>query len=97
MRPSNEVSTITEVLDTPAPVRHYWNLFATDGHADLYRGFAMEAVDAYLKPLDNIEEEQLDIIMQAVNLAVGVALKAASVPDSWLPQYEAATAHLKTA
>lgn len=50
----------TEVLDTPAPapVRHYWELFATDGPADLYRGFALDAVDDFLKPLGNIEEEQ---------------------------------------
>lgn len=88
---STESTTTT--CEIPAPVRHYWELFATDGPADLYRGFAIDAVDAFLEPLGNIEEEQ----MNAVNLALDVALKAAHVPDSWLPQYEAATAHLKAA
>ncbi len=77
MPDSKEVTTaVLESADpAPAPVRHYWELFATDGPADLYRGFAMDAV----------------------NVGVSVALKAAHVPDSWLPQYEAATSHLRSA
>lgn len=82
---------------TPAPVRHYWELFATDGPADLYRGFAMDAVDEFLKPLGNIEEEQFNLLMDAVHVAVSTVLNAAHVPDSWLPQYEAATSHLRSA
>ncbi len=96
MSGNNEVTTTvlkTPAL-TPAPVRHYWNLFATDGPADLYRGFAMDAVDAYLEPLGNIEEKQFNLLMDVVHVAVSTVLKAAHVSDSWLPQYEAATAHL---
>jgi len=69
-------------------------MFATDGPADLYRGFAMDAVDEFLKTQGNIEEERLALLLDAVNLAVSVVLNAAHVPDSWLSQYEAATAHL---
>lgn len=93
MRVSNEVpvpTTVVREIPASAPVRHYWNLFATDGPADLYRGFAMDAVDAFLKPLGSIEKEQFNLIMEAVTIAVDVTLKAAHVPDSWLPQYEAA-------
>lgn len=93
MSPSTAVPTTavreSSVL-TPAPVRHYWELFATDGPADLYRGFAIDAVDEFLKTQGHIEEQQFNRIMEAVNIAVDVALRAAHVPDSWLPQYEAA-------
>ncbi len=99
--PGSTKTTTTTVLEnpvlTPVPVRHYWELFATDGPADLYRGFAMDAVDVFLKPLGNIEEEQLALLLDAVNVAVSTVLNAAHVSDSWLPQYEAATSHLRSA
>lgn len=96
--PVSTESTTTEVRETTAPpIRHYWNLFACDGPADLYRGFAVDAVDEFLKPYGNIEEEQFALMLDAIDVAVSTVLNAANVPTSWLPQYEAATAHLKGA
>lgn len=81
-------------LITP-PNRHYWQVFAVEGPFELYKGFAFDAVDIFLEDKGEIDEDQLALILAALNVGVTVALKAAGVSDSWLPQYEAAVAHLK--
>lgn len=97
MPASNEVTTVVRETSDPVPALRYWEVFSCAGPADLYWSFAWEAVDGLLKVQGEINDEVMGIITDAVNVALDVALKAAHVPDSWLPQYEAATAHLKTA
>lgn len=96
---SGNMETTAAVREStePVPTRHYWELFACSGPAELYRGFALDAVDEFLKPYGGIEEEQFNLLIDAVHIAVSTVLNAANVPTSWLPQYEAATQHLKDA
>lgn len=81
-------------VKTPS-VKHYWQAFIVEGPFELYRGFALDAVENFLKDKGTIGEEQLALIQAALDVGVTVALKAAGVSDSWLTQYEAATAHLE--
>lgn len=90
-RASMSGNTESTTSSTPVvPTLHYWQLFATDGPADLYRGFAIDAVDEYLRTQGTITDEQMSIITECVNIAATVALRAAGVTDSWLPMYQAA-------
>lgn len=99
--PVSTESTITAVRETsergPSQTLPYWEAYTTEGPADLYRGFALDAVDEILQESEPLEDDQIAILMQAVNVALSVVLSAAHVSTSWLPQYEAATAHLRDA
>lgn len=94
---ANTKSTAVRESSEPVSTYHYWQVFAVEGPAELYHGFAVAAVDEFLKIQGPISDEQTDLIRDVLGIGVSVALKAAGVADSWLPQYEAATAHLKHA
>lgn len=97
--PDSTESTTTVLESVPAPARvRYWEFFPpTDGPAGLYWCFAWEALDKHIESGSSLTDDEINLVTECVNLAVDVALKAAGVPNSWLPQYEAATAHLKGA
>ncbi len=95
MHASYEVTTATPVS---APALRYWEFSPpANGPAELYWAFGWEAVDSILKAHGNISDDEMNLIGECVNVALDVAMKAAGVPTFWLPQYEAATAHLKDA
>lgn len=92
---STESTTAVRISsDFPTLTFHYWQCGSIEGPADLYRGFALDAVDAFLKTQEKIDDEQYGFLLSVVDVALSVALKAAHVEESWLPLYQEATAHL---
>ncbi len=72
----------------------YWSGLPLSGPAELYRAFAFTALDEFLATQNEIDDEQMALIARSVEVAVGVALRAAGVSDSWLPMYRAAEGRL---
>ncbi|MBX3050839.1 MAG: hypothetical protein KF753_05155 [Caldilineaceae bacterium] len=86
MRPSIESTTEVRTSSESAPTRHYWNLFATDGPADLYRGFAVDAVDEFLNTQGTITDEQMSIITECVNIAALTESEVREIRSKYAPQ-----------
>lgn len=71
-----------------------WDVFPIPGPADLYRAFAVEAVSEFIASQGWMPEEQIALIHEAADVAITVVLTAASIQQSWTPDYERSIAQI---
>lgn len=79
--------------DTPE-VDAAWEEMPTRGPADLIRYFAVAALYEHQPELRSFDDASYAVILDAVEFAVGVAVRLAGVSENWIDEYRALTAYL---